>query len=330
MERSSVAKSSPFIDGLELWVKVALLSIWLVIGSGALLLALSTPSELSLLHKLLRPLQAHVDSDRALYSPLAYFFLLSLVFILERRIPAREQALFTVGFAQDTLWYVGTIVFRVAFLGYYALLLEDIYQQHFSFLTLDSISSWGASSRFVVALLAADFLRWLSHLIRHKVPLFWKFHAVHHSQSEMNLFTDARVHPVDRMISATLRFIPFLMLGNDLPVILGWAIFETIYPKFYHANVRLNFGLLRYILVTPQSHRVHHARGASYRDKNFGFTLSIWDRVFGTHYQDDFDYPATGVTDPDYPSEKVAGPRFLAVTFARQLLYPFQQLFRAG
>lgn len=324
-------KGLSLFKGSGPWLKVTALSLWLVVGACALLLALlallGALSEPSWLHTLLAPLQAHVGSEKALYSPLAYFCLLSLVFVLERRIPAREQAPLTVGFIHDILWYAGTMVFRVAFLGFYALLLERFYQQYLSFLTLESITVWSEPSRFLLAVLVGDFLSWLGHMIRHKVPLFWKFHAVHHSQSELNLFTDARVHPLDRMVSSTLRFIPFLMLGNDLPVILAWAVFETIYPKFYHANVRLNFGPLRYILVTPQSHRVHHAHEAKYRDKNFGFTFSIWDRIFGTHYQNDFDYPPTGVSDPNFPRERAADPRSLAVTFTRQLLYPFRQIF---
>jgi sterol desaturase/sphingolipid hydroxylase (fatty acid hydroxylase superfamily) len=243
-------------------------------------------------------------------------------------MPAREQAFLTVGVLQDIVWYVGSVAFRVAFLGLYGLLLADFYQQYLSFLTIEALSSWNAPSRFLLAVFLDDFLTWLSHLIRHKVPLFWKFHAVHHSQSEMNLFTDARVHPFDRMISTTLKFIPFMMLGFELPVIIAWAIFDTIYPKFYHANVRLNIGPLRYILVTPQSHRVHHAGEARYQDKNFGRTFSIWDRMFGTQYHDDFDYPATGVADPDFPLEKAPEPQSLLTTFARQLIYPFQQIFR--
>ena len=131
------------------------------------------------------------------------------------------------------------------------------------------------------------------------------------------------------MISTTLKFIPFMMLGIEVPIIIIWAIFDTIYPKFYHANVRLNLGPLRYILVTPQSHRVHHAGEARYQDKNFGRTFSIWDRIFGTQYHDDFDYPATGVADPNFPLEKAASPQSLAVTFVRQLMYPFQQIFKA-
>jgi sterol desaturase/sphingolipid hydroxylase (fatty acid hydroxylase superfamily) len=329
VEKPALVKTAGFFDGADLWMKVVALSVWLLIGAFALLLALSSLSDLPWLQKLLEPLQAHVGSDKALFSPLAYFCLLSLVFALERSIPAREQAILTVGLLHDMVWYVGSIAFRVAYLGLYALLLADFYQQYLSFLTIESISSWSAPSRFLVAVFLDDFLTWLSHLIRHKVPLFWKFHAVHHSQSEMNLFTDARVHPFDRMISATLKFIPFMMLGIEVPIIMIWAIFDTIYPKFYHANVRLNLGPLRYILVTPQSHRVHHGRETRYQDKNFGRTFSVWDRIFGTQYHDDFDYPATGVADPDFPLERAADPQSLAVTFAQQLIYPFQQIFRA-
>jgi sterol desaturase/sphingolipid hydroxylase (fatty acid hydroxylase superfamily) len=278
------------------------------------------------LQYLLEPLEAHIASEKALYSPLAYFCLFSLVFILERRIPARKQALLTAGVGQDIVWYVGSVGFRVAFLGFYLVLLQQIYQQYLAFLTLETFAAWGTPAVFLLAVLVDDFLTWLSHLVRHKVPLFWKFHAVHHSQAELNLFTDARVHPFDRMISATLRFIPFMMLGVDLPFIMAWAVFETVYPKFYHANVRLNFGPLRYILVTPQSHRIHHGRELEYRDKNFGRIFCVWDRLFGTHYSDDFEYPETGVTDPEFPHERAADPQSLFITFLRQLIYPFKQI----
>jgi sterol desaturase/sphingolipid hydroxylase (fatty acid hydroxylase superfamily) len=146
----------------------------------------------------------------------------------------------------------------------------------------------------------------------------------------MNLFTDARVHPVDRMVSSTLRFVPMLMLGNELPVIMVWAVFETVYPKFYHGNLRLNLGPLRYIFVTPQSHRVHHASGAAYRDRNFGFTFSIWDRIFGTHYPDDAVYPATGVAGAGFPEERSGALLSQAKTFLQLLVHPFRQVFGAS
>jgi sterol desaturase/sphingolipid hydroxylase (fatty acid hydroxylase superfamily) len=89
-----------------------------------------------------------------------------------------------------------------------------------------------------------------------------------------------------------------LMLDNALPVIMGWAIFESIYPKFYHANVRLNFGPLRYFFVTPQSHRLHHAVDPAYRDVNFGFTFCVWDRIFDMQCHDHQIYPFRKVYKP--------------------------------
>ena len=310
------------------WFRYLLLAAWLATGAVAIAIAFSSQQDLPFLKNILAPLRSHVTADKALYSPLAYFGLLSVVYILERRMPVRDQAFFSTSFCQDALWYPGSMLFRALFLGWYVALLNAVYQQYFSFLTLDSIANWHPAARFILAVLITDFSRWLSHLIRHKVPLFWTFHAVHHSQRNLNLFTDARVHPVDRMFSSTLRFIPLMMLGNDVVVILVWAIFETIYPKFYHANIRLNLGLLRYILVTPQSHRVHHASEAPYRDKNFGFTFSIWDRLFGTHYKDDNDYPVSGVHDHGYQPENRTTPQALAGTFLHLLIYPFLQVLR--
>jgi sterol desaturase/sphingolipid hydroxylase (fatty acid hydroxylase superfamily) len=305
-----------------------LLAGWLLVGGAAALVAAGARDILPALENLLQFLGAHVAQDKVFYSPLAYFCLFSLVYLLERHIPARPRAVFSAGLFLDAGWYVATMLFRLAFLGAYVALLHQFYQHYLSFLTIEAVAQWGELPRLLLAVVVADFLRWLSHLVRHKVPLFWAFHAVHHSQVDLNLFTDARVHPVDRMVSATIRFIPLLMLGIELPVILAWAVFETIYPKFYHANVKLNFGRLRYLLVTPQSHRVHHAVAPEYRDRNFGYIFSVWDRLFGTQHPDSASYPETGIADPAYPLEADRRPHALAMDFLRQLIYPFETVIR--
>ena len=312
------------------WPGHLLLAAWLAAGAVAIVMAFGSQHVLPLLDGLLGPLKHHVTAEKAVYSPLAYFCLLSVVYLLERRVPVRDQAFFSASFWQDALWYPGSMLFRILFLSWYVALLHTLYQQYFQFLTIEAVSDWHPALRFIAAALLADFTRWLSHLIRHKVPLFWRFHAVHHSQRNLNLFTDARVHPVDRMISATLRFLPLMMFSNATVVILLWAIFETIYPKFYHGNIRLNLGPLRYILVTPQSHRIHHASEAPYRDKNFGFTFSIWDRLFGTHHKDDNAYPETGVQDEAYPVEDGLNPRDQAGVFMRLLIHPFLHISRTN
>lgn len=324
----SSRKTAKLISPAYPWLKPLLLTGWCVIGAASFLIAISSLQDMPLLQMLLAPLEVYVHSEKAKYSPLAYFCLLSLVAYLEMKIPARRQALLTPSLAQDALWYVGSLLFRITFLAGYSAVLFGLYHNYLEFLTIEAAADWHPAIRFVVAILVTDFVRWLSHLIIHKVPVFWEFHAVHHSQADLNLFTDARVHPVDRMIATAVKFIPMLMLGNALTLVIAWAVFDTVYPKFYHANVRLNFGPLRYILVTPQSHRVHHGVDIAYRDKNFGFTFSIWDWIFGTQYRDPDTYPETGIEDKRYPHERSAGPFSLVKTFFWQLLYPFQRLAR--
>jgi len=310
------------------WMRVLLAILWLVTGAISVYIAISTLQDMPFLQGILEPFKSYIPGEKAKYSPLAYFFLLSATAFLEWRIPVRKQPILSVSLVQDALWYIGTLVMRITFLAAYTAFLFNIYHQHLAGLTIETASNWHPIVRFIVALLVTDFFRWLSHLLIHKVPAFWVFHEVHHSQTELNIFTDARVHPVDRMISGTIKFIPMLMLDNALPIIMAWAVFETIYPKFYHANVRISLGPLRYLLVTPQSHRIHHGIGPTYHDKNFGFTFSIWDRMFGTQHHDHEDYPETGILDHDFPLEQGIRPATLLKIFYLQLIYPFKKLLR--
>ena len=302
------------------------LAAWGGVGGVCLLLATRSPQGVPVLAQLLAPLAAHVSAAKAMYSPLAYFVLFSVVWVLERYWPAVERRHAVANFIQDLGWYGVTLVFRVAILGAYLALLYALYHEHLSFLTLDAAGAWHPALRFVAAVLVTDFMRWFAHVLMHKVPVFWEFHALHHSQHDLNIFTDSRVHPVERIIAGSIKFLPAMMLANTLPVILAWAVFETIYPKFYHANIRTNLGPLRYVLVNPQSHRVHHGRDDCYRDRNFGFTFCIWDRLFGTQYPDDTVYPETGIQDSQFPAAPGRSPAGIVVALARQFWYPCSRI----
>ena len=85
---------------------------------------------------------------------------------------------------------------------------------------------------------------------------------------------------------------------------------------------------LRWILVTPQSHRVHHSFASEHLDTNFATVFSFWDIIFRTQYMGWDEYPATGIADPDFPLEKNASPGALLGAYARQNVYPFQQVAR--
>ncbi len=126
--------------------------------------------------------------------------------------------------------------------------------------------------------------------------------------------------------SSPLGFIPLNMFSVTFAN-TGWLYFiPVLYFRLYHANIKTNLGPLKYILVTPQSHRIHHSLERKHWDKNYGFIFTIWDNVFGTQYKNYDEYPDTGVDDLNFPVER----SFTCVvkTFFAQLFYPFQQLLK--
>jgi sterol desaturase/sphingolipid hydroxylase (fatty acid hydroxylase superfamily) len=190
-------------------------------------------------------------------------------------------------------------------------------------LTITSLNQLPGWSKFLIALLLLDFLFWAQHYCNHKVPLLWRFHVLHHSQRELNFFTDFRYHVVEYLVRYTFIAIPLLFLRVDPPIIAAFAIFQRWYSRFYHGNIRTNLGPLKYILVTPQSHRVHHSLESSHRDKNFGAIFSVWDFLLGTQCKAFDVYPATGVADEKFPHERTGQARNLLLNPFHQMLYPF-------
>jgi sterol desaturase/sphingolipid hydroxylase (fatty acid hydroxylase superfamily) len=144
----------------------------------------------------------------------------------------------------------------------------------------------GFLSELIVAVLVLDFAIWLQHLITHKVPFLWRIHRVHHADTDMDVTTAIRFHPIEIGLSMLLKIGLVYTLG---PSALAVVLFEVILngtAMFNHSNLKLPLGLdaaLRKVLVTPDMHRVHHSVHRHEHDSNYGFSLSIWDRFFGTY-----------------------------------------------
>lgn len=208
------------------------------------------------------------------------------------------------------------LLVQVALISWMIVVLRSGYAHYLGFLTLEPARAWPVPVRVALALLWGDFLFWAIHYVRHKVPFLWHFHAVHHSQRSLNFFTEYRVHPLDDVFAVVLGVLPVLIV--DLSDVVVAAIIWTRHwhTRLYHANIRTDFGPLRYVLVTPQSHRVHHSIEGRHQDTNFGLTFSIGDHLFGTQYRGYDEYPETGVADAPLP------------TFLSQLFYPFDKIAR--
>lgn len=146
--------------------------------------------------------------------------------------------------------------------------------------------TWPAWIEIVCAVLILDFAIWAQHLITHKVPILWRLHRVHHADRDMDVTTAIRFHPVEIALSMGLKIGLVYGLG---PAAIAVVLFEIILngtAMFNHSNLRLPLAfdrILRLFLVTPDMHRVHHSVHRAEHDSNYGFSLSIWDRVMGTY-----------------------------------------------
>lgn len=232
----------------------------------------------------------------------------------------------------DSLWFLFDALFVGILLPIYRRALGGLHSSYLGFMQIDIDQALPLAAHILLAVLVSDFIRWFHHFLRHKVILFWYFHTVHHSQRDMNLFTDLRVHPVERLIEAAVSFIPFLSLRTDIALASfgGWYLFGTWYARFYHSNVKTNLGILRYIMVTPQSHRIHHSCKKDHQDKNFGAIFSIWDHLLGTQYRKYDEYPETGIDDEKFPYETEFTWRRTMRALFFQLVYPFELTFRSA
>jgi sterol desaturase/sphingolipid hydroxylase (fatty acid hydroxylase superfamily) len=153
---------------------------------------------------------------------------------------------------------------------------------------------WGLLNHFPVplwlalplAVIVLDFVIWLQHVMLHAVPALWRLHQVHHADPDYDLTTGARFHPIEIGLSMLVKFAAVSVLG---PPVLAVVIFEVLLnatAMFNHGNIRLPAALdrvLRWLVVTPDMHRVHHSVEVDEANANFGFNLPWWDRLFGTY-----------------------------------------------
>jgi len=252
-----------------------------------------------------------------------------ILIVASRIWPAKPQPALSKGLWQDIVYFFAMGAFDAVIIAWFAGVLKLLYDHYLSFLTISSLSTWPLGARLVLSLFVSDFLNWFHHFVRHKVPLFWKFHTVHHSQRQMNLFTDLRYHFLEYFIAKFIIFIPAYMLQLEPLNAFFIAIVIRWHTMAYHANLRTNYGPVRYLLVTPQSHRIHHSHALEHRDTNFGVVFCIWDRLFGTQHPDYNSYPDTGIADERFPLEQSVSPWAVIVTLVQQTIYPFRLLFRS-
>ena len=164
------------------------------------------------------------------------------------------------------------------------------------------------------AIVLADLGFYTAHRMFHSIPWLWKFHAIHHSIEELDWLAAARVHPIDQVLTKGLSVLPLYALGFSGTVI---GIFSGLYfwhSLLVHANVRLNFGPLRWLIASPEFHHWHHANQREAYNMNYAGQLAFIDKLFGTMYMPKGQMPAKYGVDEPVPH-----------TYVPHLLYPFRR-----
>jgi len=179
----------------------------------------------------------------------------------------------------------------------------------------------------LLAVIVLDLAIYLQHVLFHAVPAFWRLHRVHHSDMDFDLTTAVRFHPIEILLSMLIKMGLVAALGAPALAVMLFEVILNGMAMFNHGNVYLPWGWdnkLRRVVVTPDMHRVHHSVHPDETNSNFGFNLSVWDRLFGTYR----DQPVDGHTGMriglnDYREARELG-------FTGLLVQPFRGGARGG
>ncbi|MGI9385405.1 MAG: sterol desaturase family protein [Methyloligellaceae bacterium] len=252
---------------------------------------------------------------------IGFFGIFALMALLELAAPRRAQSIKRARRWPSNLVIVviDTLLVRLVFpttaVGF-ALFAEA---RGFGLLNALAAPAWLAVPIGVVAL---DLAIYLQHVLFHAVPALWRLHRMHHADLEFDVTTGARFHPVEILLSMAIKLGVIAALGPPAVAVLIFEVLLNATAMFNHSNVRLPLALdrvLRWVVVTPDMHRVHHSVVVRETNSNFGFNLPWWDRLFGTYR----DQPAAGHAGMTIGIEQFRDPDELRLD--RLLTQPFRE-----
>jgi len=138
----------------------------------------------------------------------------------------------------------------------------------------------------ITSFIILDFAIYLQHVMFHAVPVLWRLHRMHHADLDFDVTTGGRFHSFEIVLSMFIKFAVIAVIGAPAVAVVIFEVVLNASSMFNHSNVRLPLGLdrvVRLLIVTPDMHRVHHSVEDYEANSNFGFNLSLWDRLFGTY-----------------------------------------------
>lgn len=224
-----------------------------------------------------------------------WLIILSLfVWLLEMRFPWRQnQAIVRKDFWLDAFYmffnfYIFKLVIFMAFSNVVEMAFTDLAGANMKKFAIIDISSFPQWAQLLIFFIATDFIQWFTHVLLHRFNALWEFHKVHHSVEEMGFAAHLRYHWMENVFYTPMKYIMVMFLGGFTPeqayIVFYFAI---AIGHFNHANVRFDYGPMKYILNNPKMHIWHHALNLPNKRRkgvNFGISLSFWDYLFKTNY----------------------------------------------
>jgi sterol desaturase/sphingolipid hydroxylase (fatty acid hydroxylase superfamily) len=179
---------------------------------------------------------------------------------------------------------------------------------------------WSGGMAGIAAVVILDLVLYLQHVMFHAVPILWRFHMMHHADLDVDVTTGARFHPVEIILSMAIKLAAVVLIGAPPLAVLFFEVLLNATAMFNHSNVRMPKGLdlvLRWVVVTPDMHRIHHSVIREETNSNFGFNLPWWDRLLGTYRAD----PEKGQTAMTLGLDQFRNPGRLTLPW--MLMLPF-------
>lgn len=220
-------------------------------------------------------------------------------------------------FSNLTLVVLNALVLRILFPAAATGMAWMAHERSWGLLNNVALPYW---LNFVVSVVALDLLIYLQHVMLHAVPALWRLHMVHHADLDFDLTTGNRFHPIEIALSMLIKLAAVAVLGPPVLAVLAFEVLLNATSMFNHGNVRIPLAVdrvLRWFVVTPDMHRVHHSIIAAETNSNFGFNLPWWDRLLGTYA----DQPRAGHEEMTIGLRQFRDPERLRL--ARMLVLPF-------
>ncbi len=211
-----------------------------------------------------------------------------ILFLWEIKSPRR-----TLGFSKGYRWFnnlsivlLNSILLRLVFPGAAVGVAVWVEMEQLGLFNNTFLSEWPFWIKVIIGVVLLDFTIWLQHVLFHAVPALWRLHRMHHTDLDIDITTGLRFHPLEIVLSMAIKAGVILMLGVPVAAVLIFEVLLNTTSMFNHGNVNLPRRLdkwLRWIIVTPDMHRVHHSWRSDETDSNFGFNVPWWDRLLGTY-----------------------------------------------